>query len=298
MSRATDPIRVFVGIDSADSPTQRAALAVQELERFGGFNRAVIAVGTSAGAGTVDPGEVTPLEYLLSGDVATVSTSTRSFRVSCRSPSTGPPGQRKPRRSSTPCGSASTDPCAAPATTGGLRESLGAYGASGAFQVSMICSHAPTAPCSRAAERHCPCGGDTPRTRAWHAGICRCTTGTHLRWANQPADLSLPTAPFRSPRVGVSAERLRPRGVVVTVGALVTPGLAGRAAGPRRPVLAVAAAGHLRGPHRGHDEQPGCARRTRSRLQGPIRWRPGPTSCALLGGQPADTTRLEQHLAG
>ena len=33
-----------------------------ELERFGAFGRAVIAVGTSAGAGIVDRGQVVPLE--------------------------------------------------------------------------------------------------------------------------------------------------------------------------------------------------------------------------------------------
>ncbi len=71
---ARAPIRAFVGTDSAATAQQRAQLAVEELERFGAFERRVIAVGTSAGSGTVDPGEVAPLEYLLDGDVATVST--------------------------------------------------------------------------------------------------------------------------------------------------------------------------------------------------------------------------------
>lgn len=201
---ATDPIRVFVGIDSADSPTQRAALAVQELERFGGFNRAVIAVGTSAGAGTVDPGEVTPLEYLLNGDVATVSTqysllpSFLSFAVdrptsvkeatavldAVRQRLDQIPVQRRPRLVV-------------------FGESLGAYGASGAFQSlddllartdGAMFQGPPNATALWRRYTHEREPG-TPE----HLPVY--DEGTHLRWANQPADLSLPTAPFRSPRV-------------------------------------------------------------------------------------------------
>ena len=60
--QAREPIRAFVGVDSAGTAQARAQLAVAELERFGAFGRAVIAVGTSAGAGIVDRGQVVPLE--------------------------------------------------------------------------------------------------------------------------------------------------------------------------------------------------------------------------------------------
>jgi hypothetical protein len=51
-ARLADPVRVYVGVDSAASATERAELAVRELERAGGFDRKVLAVwvptGTSA----------------------------------------------------------------------------------------------------------------------------------------------------------------------------------------------------------------------------------------------------------
>ena len=71
---AMDPIRVYVGLDSADSPTKRAALAVRELERTGAFNRKVLCVFTTTGTGWVDPKVVDALEYLYAGDTAVVAT--------------------------------------------------------------------------------------------------------------------------------------------------------------------------------------------------------------------------------
>jgi uncharacterized membrane protein len=71
---AVDPIRVFVGFDSAPTPEQRADLALTELQRFGAFDRDVLAVGTSTGTGTVDESAVQPLEYMYNGNTATVAT--------------------------------------------------------------------------------------------------------------------------------------------------------------------------------------------------------------------------------
>lgn len=71
---AQDPIRVYVGVDSSTDADERAQLAVRDLDTFGAWDREVVAVGTSTGTGTVDQGEVAPLEYLYNGDVATVST--------------------------------------------------------------------------------------------------------------------------------------------------------------------------------------------------------------------------------
>jgi uncharacterized membrane protein len=67
------PIRVYVGLDSARSAEQRAALAVRELERTGGFSRAVLVVVTTTGTGWVDENGVSPLEYMYGGDTAIVS---------------------------------------------------------------------------------------------------------------------------------------------------------------------------------------------------------------------------------
>jgi len=201
---ARDPIRVFVGFDSADTPEQRASLAVTELERFGAFDRSVIAIGTSAGAGTVDPGEVTPLEYMLNGDLATVSTqysilpSFLSFAVDRPTSVTESkalieavrerldqiPPPRRPRLVV-------------------FGESLGAYGSSGAF-TSLDDMMART--------DGAMFQGPPNATALWQRYTAEREPGTpqrlpvfdqgrHLRWANTAGDLRTPATPFLAPRV-------------------------------------------------------------------------------------------------
>ncbi|WP_448624014.1 alpha/beta hydrolase [Geodermatophilus sp. URMC 64] len=70
---AQEPIRAYAGLDSAPSPERRARLAVDDLQRAGGFDRATLVVVTSTGSGWVDPGAVDSVEYLTGGDVATVA---------------------------------------------------------------------------------------------------------------------------------------------------------------------------------------------------------------------------------
>jgi uncharacterized membrane protein len=70
---AMEPLRVYVGLNSADDPTARAALALAELQRIGAFDRSTLVINTPTGTGWVDPESQTALEYLLRGDVATVS---------------------------------------------------------------------------------------------------------------------------------------------------------------------------------------------------------------------------------
>lgn len=67
------PIRVYVGLNSADTPEQRARLALEELKRTGGFERSVLVLVTPTGTGWVDGASQDPLEYLFHGDVATVA---------------------------------------------------------------------------------------------------------------------------------------------------------------------------------------------------------------------------------
>jgi len=67
------PIRVYVGLDSADSPRARADLAVRELERTDAFDRAVLGVFTATGTGWINPRVSDSLEYLYDGDTAEVS---------------------------------------------------------------------------------------------------------------------------------------------------------------------------------------------------------------------------------
>jgi len=67
------PIRVYVGLNSADTPEARARLALDELKRAGAFERSVLLLATPTGTGWIDPAGQDPLEYLLRGDIATVA---------------------------------------------------------------------------------------------------------------------------------------------------------------------------------------------------------------------------------
>ncbi|MAT61673.1 MAG: hypothetical protein CMH41_08560 [Micrococcales bacterium] len=69
---ATDPIRVFVGYESAPSPNSRAYLAMQELERFGAFDRPYIVVYSATGSGYVNYVASESVELMTGGDVAGV----------------------------------------------------------------------------------------------------------------------------------------------------------------------------------------------------------------------------------
>ena len=76
---AQEPLRVYVGLGSADSPKQRAQLALAELQRIGAFQRANLVIATPTGTGWVDQESQQALEYLLLGDVATVSVQYSHF---------------------------------------------------------------------------------------------------------------------------------------------------------------------------------------------------------------------------
>ncbi|WP_208543841.1 alpha/beta hydrolase [Cellulomonas shaoxiangyii] len=70
----TTPIRVYAGIESAETPRGRAALAVEELERTGAFDRSVLLVATTTGSGWVNGPAVEALELMYGGDTAAVAT--------------------------------------------------------------------------------------------------------------------------------------------------------------------------------------------------------------------------------
>lgn len=67
---AVEPIRVYVGRASADTPQEQADLVVAELRRTHADRRAVLAVAGTTGRGWIPPGSVDPLEYTNSGDTA------------------------------------------------------------------------------------------------------------------------------------------------------------------------------------------------------------------------------------
>lgn len=69
---AMDPIRVFVGVSAAETPQERVALAIAELERLGAFERSAILAISPAGTGYANPVPAEALELLTDGDCATV----------------------------------------------------------------------------------------------------------------------------------------------------------------------------------------------------------------------------------
>lgn len=70
---ATEPVRVYVGLNAADTPEARARLAFEELTRLRGFERSVLVVSMPTGSGWLDPGGMDTLDYITRGDVASVS---------------------------------------------------------------------------------------------------------------------------------------------------------------------------------------------------------------------------------
>lgn len=70
---AREPIRVYVGLNSAQTPRARARLALAELQRVGAFDRSVLVVMVPTGTGFLDPAASDTLEYLHRGDVASVA---------------------------------------------------------------------------------------------------------------------------------------------------------------------------------------------------------------------------------
>jgi uncharacterized membrane protein len=68
-----EPVRVFVGMDSADSAADQVEMAIQELRRAGGFDKSMIIAASPAGTGYVNYISVEAAELMSLGDVATVA---------------------------------------------------------------------------------------------------------------------------------------------------------------------------------------------------------------------------------
>ncbi|MBF6338839.1 alpha/beta-hydrolase family protein [Nocardia abscessus] len=70
---ALEPIRAYAGLASGGQTIQEnARLAADELERAGGFDRAVVAVATTTGTGWINESLASALEYMYNGDTAIV----------------------------------------------------------------------------------------------------------------------------------------------------------------------------------------------------------------------------------
>lgn len=70
---AQEPVRVYVGLGGGDTAQARARLALDELKRQHGFERATLVVITPTGTGWIDPSAMDTVEYLHHGDVASVA---------------------------------------------------------------------------------------------------------------------------------------------------------------------------------------------------------------------------------
>lgn len=67
---ALEPIRVYVGLKSADTVAARARLALDELIRTDAFSREVLVVATTTGTGKLEANAMDSLDYVTNGDVA------------------------------------------------------------------------------------------------------------------------------------------------------------------------------------------------------------------------------------
>ncbi|MER5866429.1 alpha/beta-hydrolase family protein [Kitasatospora sp. NPDC002040] len=201
---AKDPVRVYVGLRSADTLAQRAQLAVAELDRTGGFARKVLVVISTTGSGWVNEQVATPPEYLYDGDSALVAMqysylpSWISFLTEGEAADAGAalidavhahwatlPADRRPKLlvAGESLGSYATER-AYPSGVGGL-----AGGTDGALLVGPT----PDNPI-----RHDVTDGRDPGSPVWRPVY---QDGRTVRFAQTPADLDLPGGAWTQPRI-------------------------------------------------------------------------------------------------
>ncbi len=70
---AVEPIRLYAGLQVAETPDERSQLLLDELIELNAFDRAALVVVTPTGTGWVDPSAIDGLEYLYDGDTASVA---------------------------------------------------------------------------------------------------------------------------------------------------------------------------------------------------------------------------------
>ena len=67
---AMEPIRVYVGLKSAETLEERAQLLLDEFIRTGAFEREQLIIATTTGTGYLEPNAMTSLDYVTNGNVA------------------------------------------------------------------------------------------------------------------------------------------------------------------------------------------------------------------------------------
>ena len=68
-----EPIRLYAGLQIADTPDERAVLLLEELIALKAFEREALVIITPTGTGWVDPSAIDGLEFLFNGNVASVA---------------------------------------------------------------------------------------------------------------------------------------------------------------------------------------------------------------------------------
>lgn len=68
-----EPIRLYAGLQIAESPEERAELLLEELLSLKAFEREALVIITPTGTGWVDPSAIDGLEFLFHGNVASVA---------------------------------------------------------------------------------------------------------------------------------------------------------------------------------------------------------------------------------
>ncbi len=69
---AKEPIRVYAGLQTADTDEQRMAVVLSELERTGAFDRRLLVIIPTTGTGWINPVAARSLEMMYNGDTALV----------------------------------------------------------------------------------------------------------------------------------------------------------------------------------------------------------------------------------
>lgn len=69
---AKEPVRVYVGLQTADTDEARMAVLLSELERTGAFEREVLVIAPTTGTGWINPIAARSLELMYNGDTAIV----------------------------------------------------------------------------------------------------------------------------------------------------------------------------------------------------------------------------------
>ncbi|OKH72707.1 membrane protein [Mycobacterium sp. SWH-M1] len=69
---AKEPVRVYVGLETADTDQARMAVLLSELQRSGAFDRKVLVIAPTTGTGWINPIAARALEMMYNGDTAIV----------------------------------------------------------------------------------------------------------------------------------------------------------------------------------------------------------------------------------